>query len=183
MLRLAGIDWQVIAAPGHDRHAVMFYAPAERLLISGDALWEDGFGVVFEALQGRLEAFDEARATLEQIAALDVRTVIPGHGRPFEGVEHALERAHKRLAGYVADPMRLARHLAKVMLTFALLERRSLELDKLPEYVSRVPILRDVNTHWLKMTPPDFARYLVEDLERVGAIERTEGVIRPRVAA
>ena len=35
VLRLGSIDWQVLAAPGHDAHAVMLHAPAERLLISG----------------------------------------------------------------------------------------------------------------------------------------------------
>jgi glyoxylase-like metal-dependent hydrolase (beta-lactamase superfamily II) len=38
-LRLAGIDWQVIAAPGHDMGSLVFYSPTTRILISADALW------------------------------------------------------------------------------------------------------------------------------------------------
>ena len=55
----------MIGAPGHDPHAVMFFAPGDGILISGDALWEDGFGVVFPALFGDLRAFAQTRSTLE----------------------------------------------------------------------------------------------------------------------
>ena len=81
VLQMGGLDWQVIAAPGHDTHAVMFYSPEARVLISGDALWENGFGVVFPQLFGRDTALAETRATLESIGRLDVDLVIPGHGR------------------------------------------------------------------------------------------------------
>ena len=64
----------------------MFHAPRERILISGDALWEDGFGVLFPQLSGRECTFAETRRTLDSIAALDLRLVIPGHGEPFEAV-------------------------------------------------------------------------------------------------
>ena len=46
-LAMGEYEWQVLAAPGHDTHAVMFYSPETRVLISGDALWENGFGAVF----------------------------------------------------------------------------------------------------------------------------------------
>ena len=92
-LQMGGYDWQVIAAPGHDTHAVMFHSPEARVLISGDALWENGFGVVFPQLFGRDTALAETRATLEAIGRLDVDMVIPGHGRPFGDAGAALERA------------------------------------------------------------------------------------------
>jgi len=73
-LSMGGIDWLAIAAPGHDAHALMFYAPQERLLISGDALWEDGFGVLFPHLFGDAGVFADTRRTLDAIATLNVRT-------------------------------------------------------------------------------------------------------------
>src|SRR5258708_93731 len=73
-LEMGGFEWQVIAAPGHDPHAVMFHSPEARVLISGDALWENGFGVVFPQLFGRDTALAETRATLEAI------------GRPWPGM-------------------------------------------------------------------------------------------------
>lgn len=181
MIRIGALDWQVVAAPGHDPHAVMLFSPEERLLIPGDALWEHGFGVIFPALDGSSSAFAETRATLERIATLGARTVIPGHGRAFGSVDAALERAFARLAGYEADPMKLARHGVKVMVTFTLLERGSLPLATLPAYVTRVPILADINARWLKLTPQALAEYIVTDLERSGVAAREDGALVPRL--
>lgn len=182
-LRLGDIDWQVLAAPGHDPQAVMLYAPQERILISADALWEDGFGVIFPALFGDLTAFATTRATLDSIAGLDVRTVIPGHGRVFEGTGPALERAFRRLEGYERDVMRLVRHAAKAMIVFTLLEKRRLPLAGLPQYVEEVGLIRELNARHLHLTPAALAEWLVADLERSGAIGREGGDIVPLVRA
>ncbi|MGB7542096.1 MAG: MBL fold metallo-hydrolase [Burkholderiales bacterium] len=182
-LKMGELDWQVLAAPGHDTHAAMFHAPEARVLISGDALWENGFGVIFPALFGREDAFGETRATLEAIAALDVKAVIPGHGRPFDNVDAALERAFRRLDGYEHDITRLARHCVKVMLTFALLEKRAIALDGLHAYIDSVPIFGEINRRHLGMTTAALAAYLVADLERAKAVTRTGGNLVPLVNA
>ena len=176
-LEMGGLEWQVIAAPGHDPNAVMFYSADARILISGDALWENGFGVVFPQLFGRANALAEARATLEVIGRLQIDAVIPGHGRPFGDVGAALERAFYRLEGYEEDILRLARHCAKVMLSFALMEKRSMPLAELPGYVARVPILAEINSRYLRMTPAAMAEWLVNELERAGAAGRREGLL------
>ncbi len=175
VLRMGGLDWQVLAAPGHDTHAVMFYAPEARMLISGDALWENGFGVVFPRLFGRETALAETRSTLETIAALGVDAVIPGHGRVFTEVGRAVERALERVAYYEADLGRLARHCVKVLLAFALLEKRSMALAELPGYVQRVPVYRDINERWLGMAPQALAEWLAAELERAGVARRGAG--------
>jgi glyoxylase-like metal-dependent hydrolase (beta-lactamase superfamily II) len=117
-LQLGGIEWEALAAPGHDKHALMFYAPAARILISGDALWENGFGLIFQELFGQAGGFADTRATLEEIAGLDLATVIPGHGAPFDDAARPLEIAFRRLDAYEREPARLARHALKVMLSF-----------------------------------------------------------------
>ena len=183
VIRLGEIDWQVLAAPGHDLHAVMFYSPDERILISGDALWEDGFGVIVPALFDRLEAFEETRVTLESIARRDVRTVIPGHGHVFTDVSHALDRAFGRLESYEEDLLRLARHCAKVMIVFVLLERRRMAVADLPRYVSDVALLRALNARYLGMTPEALAEWLVADLARAGAVRVEHGHLLPLVRA
>jgi len=132
---------------------------------------------VFPQLQGRETALAETRATLETIARLDVDTVIPGHGRPFGNVGAALERAFYRLEGYEEDILRLARHCAKVMLSFALLEKRSMPLAGLPAYVARVPILVELNARYLGMTPEAMAEWLAGELERAGAARREAGLL------
>jgi glyoxylase-like metal-dependent hydrolase (beta-lactamase superfamily II) len=175
VLRMGRLDWRVLAAPGHDTHAVMFHAPEARLLVSGDALWENGFGVVFPRLFGRETALAETRATLQAIAALDVEIVIPGHGRPFDAVEPAVARALERVAYYEQDLGRLARHCAKVLLAFALLEQRAMPLAALPAYVDRVPVYRELNARYLGMTPGALAEWLAGELERAGAARRERG--------
>jgi glyoxylase-like metal-dependent hydrolase (beta-lactamase superfamily II) len=182
-LRLGGSDWHVIAAPGHDTHATMLYSPEARVLISGDALWENGFGVLFPQMFGRASCFAETRATLDAIAALDVDTVIPGHGAPFTAVDAALDRAYSRLHAFEEDPARVGRHAAKVMITFSLLEHRRMGLAELPAYVERVGILRDLNRRYFAMTPERYAAWLVHELERTRAIRRADGAIEPLVAA
>ena len=182
-LQMGGIDWLAIAAPGHDPHALMFYAPEEQILISGDALWEDGFGVLFPQLFGHAGTFAETRRTLDSIATLHVRTVIPGHGEPFEEVDAALERAYSRLHAFEEDPARLARHAVRVMLTFALLEKQRLPLASLPDYVAQTGILRDINQRFLAMTPQHLAEWLVHELERVRAVKRDGGDLVPLVTA
>jgi glyoxylase-like metal-dependent hydrolase (beta-lactamase superfamily II) len=155
----------------------MFHSPEARILISGDALWENGFGVVFPQLFGRDTALAETRATLEAIGRLQVEVVIPGHGKPFGAVSGALERAFYRLEGYEEDITRLARHCAKVMLSFALLEKRSMPLAELPAYVVRVPILAELNSRYFRMTPAAMAEWLLNELERAGALRRENDML------
>jgi glyoxylase-like metal-dependent hydrolase (beta-lactamase superfamily II) len=129
-LRLGALDWQVLGAPGHDPHSLMLYCAHERILISADALWENGFGVIFPELEGE-SGFAEQQAVLDTIAKLDVRVVIPGHGAPFTQVEQALERAFSRIAWLRADPARNAKNALKVLIVFRLLAVRAMSFDEL----------------------------------------------------
>ncbi|WP_370637405.1 MBL fold metallo-hydrolase [Cupriavidus sp. AU9028] len=144
-LRLGGLDWQVIAAPGHDPHAVMLYAPEAGTLISGDALWQNGFGVIFPELEGE-SGFAEQQAVLERIATLDVRLVIPGHGAVFTDVAEALERAAGRLAYLRADPKRNALHAMRVLLKFKLLEQRQMRRDAMLAWMESATLIETVRT-------------------------------------
>jgi glyoxylase-like metal-dependent hydrolase (beta-lactamase superfamily II) len=175
--------WQVIGAPGHDAHAVMFFDADARILISGDALWQNGFGVVFGALWDNPNALAETRATLDRIAALDARVVIPGHGPVFDDVEAALARAISRVEFYDRDRVALAKHCMKALFTYALLDRRSIAPDALPAYVEQVWILRDLNARFLGLSSADCAAWLAHDLVRSGAVRRQDGRLVPTIAA
>lgn len=140
-LRLGALDWQVLGAPGHDPHSLILYCADERILISADALWENGFGVIFPELEGE-SGFAEEQAVLETIAKLDVRLVIPGHGAPFTRVEQALERAFSRVAWLRADPTRNARNALKVLIVFKLLEVRAMGFDTLLQMLDDAAAMR-----------------------------------------
>ncbi|MET0346089.1 MAG: MBL fold metallo-hydrolase [Casimicrobiaceae bacterium] len=173
------LEWRALAAPGHDMGAVVFHNTEHRILISGDALWENGYGLIMPP-QVDPAALPATRATLDMLAKLDVAVVIPGHGEPFTDVNAALERAYGRTAAFEADEMRMVRHALKVLLTFTLLDRQRMPLDELPAFVERVPIFRDFNARYLRLTPPALAARLVDELERAGAARRDAGALVPR---
>ena len=137
-LLLGGNQWQVHAAPGHDPHSVILFEPKTRVLISADALWEKGFGIVFPELEGE-EGFDDVAATFDVIEALAPLTIIPGHGAIFSDVAAALQVARKRLSAYRGDPSRHAAHAAKVLLKFRLLEVQAMSMTELEEWAGRTP--------------------------------------------
>jgi glyoxylase-like metal-dependent hydrolase (beta-lactamase superfamily II) len=177
LLDLGGMAWQALGAPGHDPHSLIFYCQREGILISADALWQNGFGVIFPELEGE-SGFAEARATLALIAALDVRLVIPGHGAPFGDVTAALGRAHSRLDYLQADPRRNAENAVKVMLKFLLLERQQFALASLPAMFEQNPVIEGARRRYLDQSPAQLADWAVRQLVRAGAAREQDGVLR-----
>lgn len=167
-LTLGELEWQALAAPGHDPHSLILYCAAERILISADALWENGFGVIFPELDGA-SGFAEVRATLELIAGLDVRLVIPGHGAPFTDVGRALATAFSRIDYLAADPARNAQNAVKVLLKFLLLERQSMPLAELPPLLAQTRLFHEANRRYLRKTEAELAQWAVAQLVRAGA--------------
>lgn len=167
-LVLGGLHWTVAAAPGHDPHALLFFCEDEGILISGDALWENGFGVIFPELSGE-PGFEAAGATLDLIATLDARVVIPGHGALFGDVAGALARARSRLDYLSADPVRNGENAVKVLLKFLLLERRALPLDTLSALLAAIPLVERVRVKLLGRSREELAQWAVAALLRAGA--------------
>jgi len=175
---LAGRAWHVLASPGHDPESIMLYEPDLRLLISADALWEDGFGVVFPELEGQ-DAFAEVRSTLNMIATLPVEWVIPGHGRPFTGVPSAIARAQDRLCRFEADPRRHAAHAAKVLIKFHLLEAQSESLADLHAWLDATRYFAAVHrAHFSNVSMGNWRAELLESLYRSRAMEVSDGFVR-----
>jgi len=168
------LEWQALAAPGHDMGALVFYNAEYRILISGDALWEHGFGFVMPP-EVDPAALPATRATIAMLAALDIRLVIPGHGEPFTDVGAALDRARTRIAAFEADSLRIARHALKVNLMFSLLDRQRMPLAGMADYVARIGIYRDFNALFFRLPPARLAELLVGELEKAGAARRVDG--------
>lgn len=140
VMKLGGHDWEIHAAGGHDPHAVILFEPISKLLISADALWQSGFGVIFPELEG-IEAFSDVAATLDLIERLEPNVVIPGHGPIFEFTPEIMATARQKLDGFVKDPVKLARHGAKVLLKFKLLERQKLTFSEFSHWAATTPCL------------------------------------------
>jgi glyoxylase-like metal-dependent hydrolase (beta-lactamase superfamily II) len=165
---MGGFAWQVHAASGHDPYSVVLWAPGPGVLISADALWGHGFGVIFPELEGE-SGFAEQRAILELIATLAPRLVIPGHGAPFTDVGAALKRAHARLDALSASLERNARHAAKVLLKFYLLEVRKVAMRDLVAHVAGARYYRVINERYFRMSFDEFVRQQVTELVASGA--------------
>jgi glyoxylase-like metal-dependent hydrolase (beta-lactamase superfamily II) len=177
-----GFEWEAHAAPGHDMDALMFFEPVHRILISGDALWHEGMGFVWPG-EGAGSAIAAARATLAAIERLAPSVVIPGHGEPFEDVAASIATVRSKLDAFERDPAKNARHVAKVMFVFALLDRGSMRVDEVASYLERVPCYRELSEGFLGQAPAAMAEWLLPDLERGNAISVRDGLVRPLMAA
>lgn len=171
-LRLGGGMWQIHAAPGHDPHSVILFEPESRVLVSADALWERGFGVVFPELEG-VDAFAEVGATIDLIESLDPAWVIPGHGPVFSGVSAAIANARARLDSFVTNPDKHIQYAVKVLLKFKLLEVQRLEHDALLAWALATPYFGLIHTtHFPQLDFAGWITQLVDDLVRAGAATR-----------
>ena len=175
--RMGTHEWEVHSAPGHDPHSIVLFEPQTRTLISADALWENGFGVVFPELIGE-PSFDEVAATLDLIESLNPQTVIPGHGGIFGDLASALHRARRRLDGLMSNPEKHARHAFKVLIKFKLLEVQYMPEAECRAWRDQTAYFQSIHTRFF----PDWdfnalAEDVLNDLVRSGAARRSGDVI------
>jgi glyoxylase-like metal-dependent hydrolase (beta-lactamase superfamily II) len=174
---LGDMHWQIHSAPGHDPHSIVLFEPMTRTLISADALWENGFGIVFEELEG-LKAFDEVASTLDLIESLAPKIVIPGHGSVFVDVKGALAAARSRLESFVADPAKHARHAAKVLLKFKLLEVQRVAFADFKDWAVATEYFNLVHQRFPSGAPVgEWVDLLTSELVRSGAARREGGLL------
>jgi glyoxylase-like metal-dependent hydrolase (beta-lactamase superfamily II) len=163
-------EWLVLGAPGHDPHALMLYNAADGILISGDALWERGFGVIFPELDGE-SGFAEQAAVLDLIEQLDVAQVIPGHGQPFDDIDGALAAARSRLDYLRSDPARNARNALKVLIVFRLMAQGQMPRAALKATLDTARAWRGAAAMLAPPSAwPELLDALVEELAKAGAL-------------
>ncbi len=177
VLEMGGASWQVHAAPGHDPHAVVLFEPVCRTLISGDALWERGFGVVFPEMWGE-PSFDEVSSTLDLIETLRPARVIPGHGPVFDQANAALATARERLEAFVRSPEKHARHAIKVLIKFKLLDAKRMSREDFDTWLRSVYYLEQVSQRFApEQNREAWASELLSELIKSNAIREEGGFI------
>ena len=177
-LQVGDQRWQAHAAPGHDPYSLILFNAELGVVITADALWERGFGVVFPELDG-VDAFDEVAASLNLIESFGARWAIPGHGAPFADVPAALQRARVRLAGFRAEPQRHAHHAMKALVKFHLLEVRQQPWADLLAWFSGVSLYGSV---WQRMGRPEgslaaYAQRVVRELVAQRVLVQQDGIV------
>lgn len=75
--RLLDTPWQVLHTPGHSPGSVCLYHPDEKILISGDTLFKNGFGRT-DAPGGNWSDLEKSLACLRTLP--EETLVLPGHG-------------------------------------------------------------------------------------------------------
>ncbi len=176
-IEMGGLNWQALAVPGHDMEALAYYNPEKRILISGDALWENGFGVIFPELLGEADGLASTQETLEMLARLPIDIVIPGHGAPFATVDAAFERAFRRLGNFRSNIGQLAWHAIKVIVSFAMMEKRRLPKADFPAFVLALPFAVDVNKRFLNLSDERLVAGVERELLLVSAIRLVDGMM------
>lgn len=173
-MQLGPSSWDICAAKGHDPHSIVLFQPEHRLLISADALWENGFGIVFPELEG-VSAFDEVADTLALIEDLNPAIVIPGHGAVFHDVPAALARARSRLNQFVQNPEKHRRHALKVLIKFKLLEWQSITVSAIHEWMLQTSYFALAMPGEVRCDPDrslEWLHGLLFELERSQALSR-----------
>jgi glyoxylase-like metal-dependent hydrolase (beta-lactamase superfamily II) len=170
-LKLANLDWQVMAAPGHDPHSVILFEPSHKVLISADALWANGFGVVFPELEG-IAAFQEVADTLDLIESLQPEWIIPGHGAIFQNVDAALATARKKLDGFVQNPEKHARYGAKVLLKYKLLELNQVQREDFLRWATGIRYVQVLHsTYAPEISVASWVEEMIADLKSSNALD------------
>ena len=172
---LGAYMWEILAAPGHDPHSIILYQEDHQLLISADALWEDGFGAIFPELEGD-DAFEEVAKTLDLIEQLKIKLVIPGHGSLFADVKTSISKARSRLDYLATDKARNARHAAKVLLKFRLLEWQSLELSLVHAWIKETPLMKAIARE-LNQSIDQLADWLPQALIKAGGAKINQNTL------
>lgn len=171
--------WEVHAAKGHDPHSVVLFQRELRILISADALWENGFGIVFPELEG-IDAFDDVANTLDLIENLAPSIIIPGHGAVFFDTVGALSRARSRLTQFVTDPAKHRRHALKVLIKFKLLEWQFTTFENLLDWYKNTPYIATIeqrsNTTEQYILQASLES-LLKELQTTGALRMNSGHI------
>ncbi len=166
---VGNLTWQVHAAPGHDPHSVVIFNSLHGIMISADALWENGFGVVFPEIEG-ISAFDEVESTIQVIENLSPRIVLPGHGAPFSDVSNAIGRARSRLNQFRNSPDKHAQYAAKVLLKFKLLELQKCPISEFKSWAAHVTYLNMLHAKYSNGTSfEQWTNDLCQSLEKSGA--------------
>ncbi len=82
-----GVNLKAIHTPGHTLGSCCFYEPKRKILFTGDTLFPPSLrtplpGPLFGDPDGRMDVY---LSSLQRLETLDVETVCPGHGEPFQG--------------------------------------------------------------------------------------------------
>jgi glyoxylase-like metal-dependent hydrolase (beta-lactamase superfamily II) len=135
--------FQVIHTPGHASDGIVLYNKKAKVLISGDALWEDDIPTITMRVEGSTCLFD-LLDSLEKLESIDVEIVYPGHGRPFTDFKEAISKSKRKARDYINHKEKTGASLLKRITIYTLLMHRQVDEEKLFDLL--------MATYWFKET-------------------------------
>ena len=136
-------EFQVLHTPGHASDGIVLYNKKEKVLISGDALWEDDIPAITMRVEGSTCLFN-LLDSLEKLESLDVEIVYPGHGIPFTDFKEAISRGKTRARDFLNHKEKTGDSLLKKITIYTLLMHRQVDEEVLFDHL--------MGTHWFKET-------------------------------
>lgn len=169
--------FKVLHTPGHSADSLVLHQPEHGILVAGDTLWEGDVGLVNPFVEGP-DALEAHLASLDRIEGLDVRWVLPGHGRPFQDFAGAVAEARRRIRRFLDDPAAQGTALLRKMFVFKLLIDPGVHEEEFERRITDAPWYIDA-VGLAGGDPSATFRATVDDLVRKGACTRREGRLTP----
>jgi glyoxylase-like metal-dependent hydrolase (beta-lactamase superfamily II) len=172
-LLLGDTEWQVVATPGHTPGHLALWQPDERLLLVGDAMSDYDVGMVQLALDGP-DIAKTALASLERMADLNPRVLLPAHGPIPTDTPAALATAWRRAQRLVDDPDGSVWYSARRIFAYQLIIRGGLPVATVEPYLHERPWLQDA-AGLLGRRVEEFTAELLDSMVRGGSIVLRDG--------
>ncbi len=97
-LRWGSLDLEVLWCPGHTRGLVCLLEPNRRLLFTTDHVMRRAPAPISLRQDADENPLGDYLASVNKLKHLPVDTVLPGHGRPFSGLNQRLDRIESDIA-------------------------------------------------------------------------------------
>ena len=143
MIHIGPNEFQVIHTPGHASDGIALYNRKAKVLISGDALWEDDIPTITMRIEGSTCLLD-LLTSLEKLESLDVETVYPGHGRPFTGFKEAISKSKRKARDFLNHKEKTGASLLKRITIYTILMHGQVDEEKFFDHL--------MGTYWFKET-------------------------------
>jgi len=177
VLDAGGATLEVVHAPGHTLGHVAFLVREERALILGDVVHARDVAWLNPFVEGR-GAIDRLIGTVERLLTLGARAAFTGHGPPLLNPDAEFRAALGKLQRWLREPEFMYWHGAKRTFAYALMLRGGLARDEVEPYLLAREWVRDYALHAFRVTPVEFVRLLLAEMERSGAARWEENVLR-----
>ena len=135
--------FEVIHTPGHASDGIVLYHRKAKVLISGDALWEDDVPAMVMRVEGSTCVLN-LMESLERLSSLDVKMVYPGHGRPFTDFKQAVIKSKKRARDFLDHREKTGAALLKKITIYTVLMHKQVEEETFFDDL--------MGTYWFKET-------------------------------